>query len=273
VVAVSLPPGWQTDVAVLRLGGAEVTEHADHLVVREPGNPRFHWGNFLLVTDPTTVDDADRWLERFAEEFPDAEHVALGLVVEPAAAPWEAKGLSLETDDVLSAEVLPRVLPCPDGYTARAFSTADDWAQHVAVGLRANERSGEHEAEGHAAFTAARAATRRTLVERGIGAWFGAFHGEDLVADLGIVDCGEATARYQSVGTDAAHRRRGLAGHLIGLAARWAEEQGCTRWVIITEVDNPAGRLYRSLGFVPDVQNVQVYRAPERPVVQASVSL
>jgi hypothetical protein len=44
--------------------------------------------------------------------------------------------------------------------------------------------------------------------------------------------------------------------------------------VIITEVDNPAGRLYRSLGFVPDVQNVQVYRAPARQQQdQASVSL
>jgi GNAT superfamily N-acetyltransferase len=270
----SLPPGWQTDVAVLRLGGAVVVEHADHLVVREPANPRHHWGNFILVTDDTAVDDATRWLDRFAEEFPTAEHVALGLVAEPDPEPWEAHGLDVETDDVLSTERMPEQRPCPDGYTARAFSTADDWEQHVAVAVRANEETREQESAGFAAFMAARAETRRQLVGQGLGAWFGAFDGAALVADLGIVDCGESTARYQSVGTDAAHRHKGLAGHLIGLAARWAEERGCTRWVILTEVDNPAGRLYRSLGFVPDVQNVQVYRAPEHPGrAQASVSL
>lgn len=259
----SLPPGWHTDVAVLRLGGAVVVEHTDHIVVREPGNPRHHWGNFLLVTDGSTVDDADRWLARFAKEFPEAEHVALGLVAEPVAAVWEAHGLTVETDDVLSTDRVPAQRPCPDGYTARAFSTADDWAQHVAVGVRANEVTHEHEPTGYAAFTEARAATRRQLVASGLGAWFGAFQGDELVADLGIVDCGQATTRYQSVGTDAARRRQGLAGHLIGLAAQWAQDRDCTRWVILTEVDNPAGRLYRSLGFVPDVQNVQVYRAPK----------
>ncbi|MEP6815128.1 MAG: GNAT family N-acetyltransferase [Marmoricola sp.] len=259
----TLPPGWQTDVAVLRLGGAVVVEHADHIVVREPGNPRHHWGNFLLVTDGSAVDEAAHWLGRFAEEFPDAEHVALGLVAEPAAGPWEGLGLTPETDDVLSTNRLPEQRPCPEGYTARAFTTPEDWAQHLARAVRDNERTGEHERTGYRAFMAARAATRRELTERGVGAWFGAFAGDDLVADLGIVDCGESTARYQSVGTDASHQKRGLAGHLIGLAAQWAEQRGCTRWVIITEVVNPAGRLYRSLGFVPDVQNVQVYRAPK----------
>lgn len=260
----TLPPGWQTDVAVLRLGGAEVVEHEDHLVVREPLNPRHHWGNFLLVTDPGRVDDPVHWTTRFDEEFPDAEHVAIGLVGQPAATPWAEHGLAVETDDVLSTDRLPSRRPCPEGYTARALRTAEDWDQHVTLAVRDNNVTGEHEPSAYAEFMAARGTTRRRLVEGGTGAWFGAFHGDEMVADLGIVDCGEATARYQSVGTDAAHRRHGLAGHLIGLAAQWAQGVGCARWVIITEVDNPAGRLYRSLGFVPDVQNVQAYRAPAR---------
>jgi GNAT superfamily N-acetyltransferase len=269
VAAVSLPPGWQTDVAVLRLGGAEVTEYADHLVVREPGNPHHHWGNFVLVTDAEAVDDAPHWLARFAEEFPEADHVAVGLVARPDPAPWVERGLVVETDDVLSTTRMPERRPCPDGYTARAFDRAGDWTQHVDAAVRDNAETGEHDPESYRIFMEARARTRRRLTEQGLGAWFGAFHGDHLVADLGIVDCGEATARYQSVGTDSAHRRRGLAGHLIGLAAEWAERQGCTRWVILTEDDNPAGRLYRSLGFSPDLQNVQVYRAPDRTTAQA----
>jgi len=84
-----------------------------------------------------------------------------------------------------------------------------------------------------------------------------------LASSLGIVVC-DATARYQSVGTDAGHRRRGLAGHLLGVAAEWSAGKGCDNWVIITEAGNPAGRLYRSVGFAPDVCNARAYRAPAR---------
>src|SRR5262249_43085006 len=86
--------------------------------------------------------------------------------------------------------------------------------------------------------------------------------------DLGVVCCG-ATARYQNVGTDAQHRRRGLASHLLGVAARWASARGCSRWVIVTEASNPAGRVYRSVGFGPAAPTVQAYR---RPVVTRKCS-
>jgi len=34
--------------------------------------------------------------------------------------------------------------------------------------------------------------------------------------------------------------------------------------VIITEATNPAGRVYRSVGFEPDEGNAQAYRPPPR---------
>ena len=87
--------------------------------------------------------------------------------------------------------------------------------------------------------------------------------GGELIADLGIVRCG-TTARCQRVGTDEGHRRRGLASYLLGVAARWAADQGCGRWIIVTEATNPAGRVYRSLGFEPDSANALAYRKPRR---------
>jgi GNAT superfamily N-acetyltransferase len=105
--------------------------------------------------------------------------------------------------------------------------------------------------------------TRRALSDRGIGASFGAFASDVLVADLGIVRCGRM-ARYQSVSTDQDHRRQGLAAHLLGVAARWSGEHDCDRWVIVTEAANPAGRVYRSVGFKPDIGNAQAFRKPPR---------
>ena len=101
------------------------------------------------------------------------------------------------------------------------------------------------------------------LSEAEIGASFSAFANGLLIADLGIVRCG-TTVRNQSVGSDEEHRRHGLASHLLGVAARWAADQGCNRWIVVTEATNPAGRIYRSLGFEPDTGNAQAYRRPPR---------
>jgi GNAT superfamily N-acetyltransferase len=99
------------------------------------------------------------------------------------------------------------------------------------------------------------------LSDKGLAAWFGAFYKSELVADLGIVIC-EESARYQSVQTDEMHRGKGLASHLLGQAASWAGQKGCTSWVIVTESTNGAGRIYRKAGFKPDLETVTVYKSP-----------
>ncbi len=258
-----LPLGWATDLAVLEHTGSLVEDHGDHLVVRTPANPDFHWGNCLVVTDPTAVDDARRWVATFRSAFPAAAWVAIGLPRLPAAAyAWAEEGLDLEEDDVLATDALPDLTPLAAGYAVRRIE-GPDWGQVVARAVAANERTGEHDPTGYARFARAQARVRRSLSERDVAAFFGAFADDTLVADLGIVRCG-TTARYQDVGTDPAHRRRGLAAHLLGVAARWAAGSGCGRFVIVTGATNPAGRVYRRLGFRPTAASVQAYRRPPR---------
>jgi GNAT superfamily N-acetyltransferase len=139
----------------------------------------------------------------------------------------------------------------------------EDWEQSVAKEMADNARADVYEPVGHEQFVRALVGTRRELSERGVAAFFGAFSHGRLVADLGIVRCG-TTARYQAVGTDPGHRGRGLASHLLGVAATWAAEHGCDQWVIVTESTNPAGRVYRRAGFTPDAATVQAYRPPAR---------
>jgi len=260
----SCPPGWATDLAILEHTGSVVEERADHLVVRTPTNPGFHWGNFVLVTDEDTVDDADRWVGVFAEAFPDASWVSVGLPRMPRASDsWVALGMGLELEDVLSTRTVPRGTPLPQGYTVRRF-TGEDWEQDLARAVAENAATGEEDPESFLRFVRGRLAARRDLSARDLGAWFGAFTDDDvLVADLGIVRCG-STARYQDVTTDEAHRRQGLASHLLGVAAQWAADAGCDEWVIVTEATNPAGRVYRACGFAPDTGTVQAYRRPPR---------
>jgi GNAT superfamily N-acetyltransferase len=256
-----LSPGWLTDLAVLELGGSTIDDRGDHLVIRTSANPEYHWGNCLFVTDETAVDAGSRWLQTFAAEFPAASWVAIGLMSYPTdETQWVAEGVQLELDEVLTTATQPRLSDPPAGYEFRRHD-GDDWEQSVALDLRENERDHEYEPAGHERFVRARVAARRALSEQNVAAWFGAYADGLLVAQLGIVRCG-TTARYQAVGTDAEHRRHGLATQLLGLAAAWSAENGCDRWVIVTESTNAAGRVYRSVGFELDAGNAQAYRPP-----------
>lgn len=252
-----LPLSWTTDLAVRRAGGSSVEGRSDHVVVRTPDNPTFHWGNFVLVTDASAVDDAPRWLEVFEAEFPDAAHRAVGLVADPERSGWEAAGLDVEHEDVLSSDESPGPLQVPAGYLVRQLGTQEDWSQ--ATGLEVLEHPGD------AAFHHAATETRRRMSERGDAAWFGAFHGDRLVAQLGIVTCGDGLARYQAVLTAEGHRRRGLAGHLLGVAGDWAAEHGARTWVIIADAGSDASRLYQQRGFRPAGRSAQAYRKPGPP--------
>jgi GNAT superfamily N-acetyltransferase len=253
--------GWHTDLAVLRLAGSRIEQHTDHVVVRTPANPTYHWGNFVLVTDPDAVEDAERWVGEFERAFPDAAHRSIGLVAEPTdEQAWQALGLEVDKDDVLASDSCPQPTPVPDGYLVRQLATGEDWQR--SSGLRVEEFADDqgYEIEFERRSTEARI----SMSERGHLAWFGAFHGDRLAAELGIVDCGEAVARYQSVVTATEHRRRGLAGHLLGVAAAWAATRGAEHWVIVADADTDASRLYQSRGFTPAARGARIYRKPPR---------
>lgn len=256
-----LPPAWATDLEILEYSGSTIEEHPGYLLLRSPHNPDFHWGNCLFVTDEEALNDATKWVGTFQLAFPTASWLAIGLIRMPADQDgWLRQGVTVEPEDVLTTRSLPRQLPLPDGYTVRRLS-GQDWAQSVSRSVAENLRTRQYERHMHERFAQAQARTRAALSEKNVGAWFGAFDGAELVADLGIVGCG-TTARYQSVGTDEEHRGRGLASHLLGVAAQWAADHGCDRWVIVTDATNPAGRVYRRLGFEPDVCNARAYRSP-----------
>jgi GNAT superfamily N-acetyltransferase len=257
-----LDVGWATDVAILELSGSSVEDHGDHLILRSPQNPRHHWGNCVLVADPGAVDDAERWVGIFAAAFPAADWIAIGLTRMPAdAGPWQENGVELEPLEVLSASRVPRQTALGDGYVVRRLA-GDDWDRAVRLSVEENEATRGTDAASYEGFARTRAEVTRALCEdrRDLAAYFGAFSGDVLAAHLGVVRCG-ATGRYQSVLTGAAHRRRGLASHLVGVAARWAASRGCDRWVIVTETTNPAGRVYRALGFEPEGTYVEAYRS------------
>ena len=246
--------GFRTDVA-LRVGeGAEVADRGDYLVVRSPGNPDHWWGNFLLLAAWPAPGTGDRWLARFAAEFPLARHIALGVDIDPTSrddeddqlvpAEFLAAGLESRRDTVLTcATVGPPPHPDAEAEIRRLESDAD-WRQSTELALRCFDHSEPRD------YLDARTAARRRLTQAGRGAWFGAFAGGRLLAQLGLFDAGGGYARYQHVETDPQARRQGLAGTLVWRAGRYGHEVlRAGTLVIVADPADAAIRVYRACGF------------------------
>jgi GNAT superfamily N-acetyltransferase len=254
--------GYRTDLMVRRMEGSEVADHGNHVVVRSPGHPGFWWGNFILLPAPPRPREAAGWLARFAEVFPEASHVALGVdTAEPEAAERSGlpeAGLRLERSTVLVATAVHEPPHVNLTVQYRPLAGDADWQQSLELRLAADDSGG---AATHG-FHEQRTADARRMAENGHGAWFGAFASGRLTAQLGIFSDGSGIARYQNVETDPDWRRNGLAGTLVWQAGQWAQGHLDARTLVI--VADPAAaaiRIYRSVGF-GDVETQTAFQRP-----------
>ena len=253
--------GYRTDLAILALEGSQVTDHGDHLVVRTPSNPDYWWGNFLLLQD-LGPGSGSVWMARFTAGFPGAQHVALGLDETDAATigPDELAGMTMEQNAVMTAASV-HAPPHPNTEADfRALNGDADWRQsfELASTVHAGEPGGE------VGFLSARLAAIRALAEAGHGTWFGAFLDGTLVSQLGLITGITGLARYQSVETHPATRRRGLAGTLVWHAGATALAGETRTLVMVADPGDAAIRVYRSVGFTVTESQVSFIRQPTR---------
>lgn len=245
--------GYRTDLIFPAFDG-EIVDCGDYLVIRSPTNPTFYWGNFLLFSRPPQAGDYDRWRELFAKEIgapPQVNHMTFGWEDTTGAvgevAPFLEAGFRINHFVVLAARGVqpPRYLTRE--VQVRPLRSDEDWKQALENQVRCREP--EFEENGYRRFMADRLARLRAMHRAGLGDWYGAFQGPQLVADLGIFHDQEL-GRFQSVATHPQFRRRGIAGTLVYEAARQALTQyNLERLVIVADEGSAPARLYGSVGF------------------------
>ncbi len=230
---------------------------ADALIVVSPDNPTFHWGNLVVFLRPMRPADADRGPRLFQQRVgrdPRVRHLTLAWD-DPTGgtdglAALEARGLEAERVNVLvrgAGAPEAGAASTPEGFELRALRGERDWS--AALDLQAELRHEGQSEASYRAFRAPRNRAYRAMAEAGTGAWFGAFAGERLVADLGIF-ARQGVARFQAVETHPRWRRRGLASALVTEAGRFAAETlGARTLVIVADPEEDAIGLYRRLGF------------------------
>lgn len=68
---------------------------------------------------------------------------------------------------------------------------------------------------------------------------------------------------FESVVTDAAHRRQGYSRRVLGALAAWAQRNGATKATLQVEAHNTPGRaLYHSIGMTTELHRYHYRRAP-----------
>lgn len=140
----------------------------------------------------------------------------------------------------------------PEGYAIHQFDPAEDrdWAESLRVALAVGIGEGYEEAI-HLPFLRRRIEGRRRQAAAGRLRRWGAFQGNRLAAQMGLVEGvvdGRPLARFQDVDTHPDHRRRGLCAALLAHVAKAARSPTL---VIVAEPDGDAGRIYRRTGFAP----------------------
>ena len=248
-----------------------IVDHGAYLVIKTPKNPTFHWGNFLLFAEPPSKGDLVRWTELFRQEIGEPQQVGHAVfgVDGVAGDVGEAQefldaGFELDRGVVMTARtVTPPPRPNRD-ITVRPLTTDEEWL--LAHERRSESPVSEQPDEGNETFRRRLMARYRAMSEAGLGHWYGAFLGDELIADLGLFHRG-GVGRYQAVGTHPDFRGRGVAGTLVHAAAEHAlDNAGLDLLVIVADEGSQAQRIYGSVGFKPVEKTVGfAWSAPTAP--------
>ncbi|MGW8225900.1 MAG: GNAT family N-acetyltransferase [Anaerolineales bacterium] len=259
--------GYRTDLIFPAFDG-EIIDRGDYLVVKTPSNPTFYWGNFLLFENPPQTGDHVRWPKLFGQEIGQPPHIShetygwdttqneLGVIQ-----PFLESGYLVENSVVLTANRKTLASKSSPEFTFRRLETEDDWMQSIENQVLCRESVFSE--DSYRVFWREQATRYRAMVSQGIGSWFGAFSGTQLVGNLGIFSS-DKLARYQSVCTHPNFRRQGVAGTLIYEAALFAMKQyQAETLVIVAKANSSAERLYRSNGFQVAEHQVGLMKADE----------
>ncbi|ASL47644.1 hypothetical protein bAD24_III09635 [Burkholderia sp. AD24] len=243
--------GLATDLLLhAEIGSVESTDR--YLVVRTPQAPDYFFGNMLVLRDRPSAADIGRLEDDFARlvgvppsiahrtftwSEKDAGTVNLDAFVERGYDATLCRVLTATPDQIRPAAAHANL-------EVRAFHSQRDWDDWAAMQLAdmpdpANPTSQRYMAHQQIAH--------KNLIDRGFGAWWGAFIDGEQVGSLGLFFFGRI-GRFQAVITSKQHRNQRICKTLVSAVVR-ATAGSADRLVMVADENYHAGKIYASLGF------------------------
>jgi len=247
----------KTDLIFSKFSGRFINkEH--YALIQTPDNPGFHWGNYIIFQKAPVSGDLKRWKALFDSSFPyyDKPNHYVFTWEEPSSGSYKEfldAGFEFDEGVVLSTSDPVKTQNHNANVVVRKLQSDQDWGYALHNQVRcADPKYKDCNYEG---FKREQMTQYRKMTDQGMGNWFGAFLGDQLVGDLGIF-YEEDIARYQNVGTDPESRRKGVCQTLVYETARIAlADYGVTTLVMEADAAGHAAKIYQSVGFKPTEKN------------------
>ena len=245
--------GLKTDL-IFQQFTAEIEDRGDYLVVRNPSRPRFFWGNYLIMNNPPSPGDLEKWTGLFEKEIGKRDERGFVAITwdsidgqKGEVQPFLDSGFELETIVVLTSTHVHKPQKYDQSLVVRPYRSDLDWDRYVDIHFQTDWKYGD----GQQQFHEGQRDNIRALTEAGLGIRYGIELDGELVADLGIYWDGNI-GRFNNVATHRDFRRRGLCSTLVYEASRRAfEELGMKTLVMQADEDYHAAAIYESIGFKP----------------------
>lgn len=264
--------GRQTDMIFSKFAG-EIIDRGHYVVLRNPTNPGFHWGNYILFDKEPTKGDFEKWKAIFRKEFEfykgDHHFTFSWDSLENKMGDYQEfvdNNFEFSTGSVLTASSLEVPPFFNKNVEIKQLISNQDWVD--ATNNQVNCAHAKFVNPHYLEFKQKQMTMYRKMTDAGMGHWYGAYLDDRMVGDLGIYH-NETVGRYQNVGTHPEYRRQGICGTLVYEAGKKAlAEYGIQTLVMEADVDYHAAKIYESVGFKPTEINYALSWWKDKPVTK-----
>lgn len=256
--------GLATDL-LLHTETGMVESRDDYIVVRTPDAPEYFFGNMLVLQQRPAESDLKRLEHQFAQfvgtppliahrtfAWPESvgSVVTLDAFVEQGYDATVCRVLAAHPDDIR---------PCATNslVKVRPFSVQQDWDDWSRMRLADMPNPTDITSQRYIAH---QQRAYRSLIDRGLGNWWGAFINDEQVGSLGLFFLG-GIGRFQSVLTGEQHRNRNVCKTLMSEVIKLTAGQS-ERLVIVADETYHAGALYEAMGFQQQARVASLCQEP-----------
>jgi ribosomal protein S18 acetylase RimI-like enzyme len=243
--------GLATDL-LLHTETGMVESRDDYIVVRTPDAPEYFFGNMLVLQQRPSASDLKRLEHNFAQligtppliahrtfAWPESADsvVTLGEFVEQGYDATVCRVLVAHPNDILPVATNSSV-------KVRPFAMQQEWDDWSRMELADMPNPTDITSQRYMAH---QQRAYRSLIDRGLGNWWGAFIDDEQVGSLGLFFL-DGIGRFQSVITGAQHRNRNVCKTLVTEVIRLAAGRS-DRLVMVADETYHAGAIYEAMGF------------------------
>ncbi|WGL61226.1 N-acetyltransferase [Pigmentibacter sp. JX0631] len=254
----NLPIGLRSDILFFNFRN-NVIEKNDYIVLYTLNNLDFFWGNYLILKNPLSIGDFEKWTKYYQNEFSnissnkqmcfswpgDLSYIELNKFKENNFIFFDRLTMTARKKDIKCKYYNNEVL-------CKRMVTNDDWEQVLNFQFKINEFLNKKKSKS---YIEKRVFEFKSYTDNNHGYWYAAFLNGEIISDVGLY-WNDEFARLQNLKTLKEYRKLGVAQTLIKYAIEDSNQEFFT---LEAEENGLAINMYKSIGFTVQEKKYGLY--------------